>query len=131
MQFSTQLSTTLQGTDDTITSLQGINMATYTELAQLFSVSTLKPQVTAAIAIAAQNIANEDPATPNYTERFTWAAKASSNPSNEANRFLIGVLAANSTATVEQIQNATDAAVQTNVDALVDLFALFDATLTT
>ena len=106
-------------------------MATYTELAQLFSVSTLKPQVTAAIAIAAQNIANESPSTPNHTERFTWAASASSNPSGEASRFLIGVLAANNTATVEQIQNATDAQVQTNVDNLIDLFALFDATLTT
>ena len=106
-------------------------MATYTELAQLFSVSTLKPQITAAIAIAAQNIVNESSSTPNYTERYAWAAKASSNPSNEANRFLIGVLAANNTATVEQIQNATDEQIQINVDGLIDLFALFDALQTT
>lgn len=102
-------------------------MATYIELATLYSRSILNEQITVAIAIAAQNIIDEPDTTPNHSERFKWAAKATGNPGAEADRFLIGVLAANHTATVSQIENATDTQVQNNVDALVNVFALADA----
>lgn len=102
-------------------------MATYQELATLFSESTLKSEITVAIAVSANEILDESPSTPNHAQRYAWAAKATSNPNSEAQRFLIGVLAANKDATVAQIENASDAVIQTNVDGLVDLFALADA----
>lgn len=104
-------------------------MATYQELAELFSLSTLKNEITVAIAVSANEILDEPTSVPNHVERYAWAAKATGAPSAEAQRFLIGVLAANRTATVEQITGATDNQIQTNVDALVDLFALADASI--
>ena len=102
-------------------------MATYTEIAVLYSESALKNQVSVAIASAAQAIVSEADTVPNHAERYDWAARAMSNPGAEAQRFLIGILVANKSASVAQIESATDAAVQSNVDDLVDIFALADA----
>ncbi len=44
-------------------------------------------------------------------------------PESFARRFLAAILAANKNATVTQIQTSTDVAIQTNVDAVVDVFA--------
>lgn len=102
-------------------------MATYTELAQLYSVGTLREIVRVAVVDAALTIIGEDQGTANHAARYVWAAKAIASPDGEATRFLMGILVANKAATVAQIQSATDSAVQSNVDALVDAFALADA----
>lgn len=99
-------------------------MATYQELAQLYSVGTLREQVRVAVVDAAVRIIDEDPGTANHAERLTWAAKAIGNPDAVASQMLMGILVKNKSATVGQIQSASDAAIQTNVDDLVDAFAL-------
>ena len=102
-------------------------MATYNEIATLYSQSILINKVRVAIADVALRISTEPDTTPNHAERLSWAATALSNPGSQGDRFLIGILTANKSATVPQIENASDAAVQTNVDDIVDIFALFDA----
>ena len=104
-------------------------MATYEEIATLYSKSTLKPQITSAVGIAANNVTFEAPSTPNHNERYAWAAKAAQNPDNEANRFLMPVLVLNKDSTVSEIENLDDTTIQGNVDLYIDVFALYDATL--
>ena len=107
-------------------------MATYRELLQLYNERVLKQQVTVAVADAADDILSEDPLTENHAERYAWAANALNNPGREADRMLIAVLVKNKTATVAQIRsvetNDLDNQVLTNVQSLVNLFALSDAT---
>lgn len=103
------------------------NAATYEEIAQLFAEGVHKNKIAVAVSAAALDILNEADTVPNHTERFAWAASAMSNPGGQASRFLIGVLTANRAATVTQIQNASDTAIQNNVNALIDVFALADS----
>lgn len=102
-------------------------MATYDEIATLYSQSALKPQVTSAIGQAANNVIFEAPSTPNHAERYAWAARAAQNPVNEAQRFLMPVLTINNGSTVAQILALDDATIQGNVDLFIDVFALYDA----
>ena len=83
------------------------------------STNTLLNKVTAAIAVKAHAITQE--ASPNQVRR-DWALEALGGPDTDARRILNYVLAANAGATVEQIEGATDTAIQTNVDAAVDFF---------
>ena len=57
------------------------------------------------------------------TERIAWAQRVFSNPDNVAKGVLLYVLGANNTATVAAIKGASDALLQTNVDAAVDALA--------
>ena len=98
-------------------------MASYEEIFDLRNYSPLKNKVTTAVLIAAETIINEDPGTTNHANRLTWAKKVFTNPRVEADRMFMAMLAANKDATVSNIQNATDASIQTNVDAHIDLFA--------
>ena len=98
-------------------------MATYEELFNLRNDSALRNRVTTACVIAAETVANEDIGTANHANRLTGAKAVFANPKAEAVRMFTAVLAANSGATVVQIQTATDAAIQGNVDARIDLFA--------
>lgn len=98
-------------------------MATYTELFGLRNNSELKNKVTAAVVIAAETVMNEDGGTPNHANRLIWAKGVFTSPSSEADRMFWAVLAANNAATVAAITGASDAAIQTNVDDHVDLFA--------
>jgi hypothetical protein len=98
-------------------------MATYDELYGLKDDSGLKNKVTAACIISAESILAEDGGTANHANRLIWAAAVFASPGREADRMYWAVLAANKDATVAQIQSATDAAIQTNVDNHVDLFA--------
>jgi len=98
-------------------------MASYAELYSLRSDSALKNRVNVAVIVAAEAIRSEDGATPNHANRLVWAAAVFAAPSAEADRMFMAILAANKDATVAQIQSATDAAIQTKVDATVDLFA--------
>jgi hypothetical protein len=92
-------------------------MATYAELFNLRSDDGLRNRVAVAVIRKAQALL--DGAGPTSNE-VTWASKALSAPGAEATRLFDYVLAANSAATVTQIQGATDASIQANVDAAVD-----------
>tara|TARA_R110000772_G_scaffold235182_2_gene346779 strand:- start:4235 stop:4534 length:300 start_codon:yes stop_codon:yes gene_type:complete len=89
-------------------------MATYQELFALKSDDDLRNRVSVALVINAQALLI---GTPSAAEA-AWGASVFSNPIGEGDKALMAVLAANSSATVTQIQNATDAAIQTNVDAV-------------
>lgn len=98
-------------------------MATYAELYGLKNDSALRNRVLTACVIAAEAVMNEVDTTPNHANRLIWAAAVFAGPVSEANRMFMAVLAANKDVTVAQIQSASDAAIQTNVDDHVDLFA--------
>lgn len=105
-------------------------MATYQELRALFNDSDLAEKVEVAVAIAANTIASAndtaapfDQAAGAHENRVRWAAAAITGTPTEARRILKLVLAKNESATVAQIQNATDALIQGNVDASVDVIA--------
>lgn len=99
-------------------------MATYVEIRNLFNDSALRNRVATAVIIAANGILAEGAATQ---ARKAWAAKAFASAEQESKRILMAVLAANSGATVVQIQGAPDAALQANVDAAISLFIDADA----
>lgn len=105
-------------------------MASYKQIATLYSESTLKPSITSAVGVAANNIVFEAESTPNHAERYTWAAKAAQNPDSEANRFIMPVLILNKELEVNEIRALDDATVQGNVDLFIDVFALYDAGVT-
>ncbi len=98
-------------------------MATYEELFGLRNNSALKNRVTSSVVIAAETVMNELDTVPNHANRLIWAKAVFANPSAEADRMFWAVLAANSDASVAQIEGASDAAIQTNVDDHIDLFA--------
>lgn len=92
-------------------------MATYLELFALRSDSDLNDKIAVAVAKKAQAIIDE--ATPTAAE-IAWANEAINNPVAKAGTLINYVLAANSEATPAQITGASDASIQTNVNAAVD-----------
>ena len=94
-------------------------MATYDELYTLAGDNALTDRIAVAISIKADAILNDGAAT---AEQKAWAKSAFSNPQGQAKAFQNAVLAANKDATVTQITNATDAAIQTAVDNAVTIF---------
>ena len=98
-------------------------MATYAELFGLKYDPTLKNRVNTAVIVAAETVMNEEPTTDNHVNRKLWAKQVFASPHAESERMYMAVLAANNTFTVEQIQGATDALIQANVDDHIDLFA--------
>ena len=98
-------------------------MATYLELRGLFADGTLKNRIEVACIVAAEGIRTEDEGTNNHANRLVWAKAAFTNPNVIRERMLMALLAANKDATVDTIQSVSDAALQTLVDAAVDLFA--------
>lgn len=97
-------------------------MATYAELRSLFPNSDLLNKVEVACIIAAEAIRNEAPPA-NAAARDAWASKAFSNSGEVARQMLKALLAAEKDTALASILSATDAAIQTRVDAAVDLFA--------
>lgn len=98
-------------------------MATYTELFGLNNNSDLRNKITVACIVAAETIRTELVTVPNHANRLSWASVVFANPAREAERLTWAVLAQNKTATVAQITAASDATIQTAVDAAVDVFA--------
>ena len=98
-------------------------MASYQDLYALKDDSDMQEKVSVACVIAAQAISTDETPPTNQAARLVWAANAMSNPRSVAIPMLWAVLAANANATVLQITGATDAAILTNVEAAVDLFA--------
>ena len=91
-------------------------MATYIELHELRTNDSLRQKVGVACVVAAQVRLAGTPS----AEEAEWARNVITNPGNIANKVINLVLAANKDLTVAQITSATDAAIQTNVDAVVD-----------
>lgn len=92
-------------------------MATYTELYAIDADDEFKNRVAVAVYVAAQAILVE--ATPDAA-RTAWALNAIQDPGQTAKRIARLIVAANKTATVSQILSATDEAIQTNVDEVID-----------
>jgi len=92
-------------------------MATYQELRALSSDSDLIEKVQTAVIVAAHNLSIGTPTTADKS----WIASVLGNPLTVATQATLFVLAANKDATVAQIQGATDASVQANVDDIVPI----------
>lgn len=82
----------------------------------------VQQRVLVAVCIAAMNVLVESDQTPNHAARIAWAQKALADPLAMAKKMIWGVL------TDPVIQGigagATDANIQTSVDALVNNFLL-------
>lgn len=98
-------------------------MATYTELYAIGNNNTLLDKITAAVAIQAEAVRNENPAVANHANRLLWAKAAFENPRDMAQKMTWAILAQNAAATNAQILAATDATILTAVAAAVDVFA--------
>ncbi len=98
-------------------------MATYNELFDLLNNSELRNKISVAVGVSAETIRTELATVPNHTNRLIWSQDAFKNPQRIAREVMWSVIIANRTATVAQILAATDAAIQTNVDDVVDHFA--------
>lgn len=105
-------------------------MASYVELRALYGDEALTKKIEVAVAIAANKIASGndggspfDQAAGKHGLRVQWAKQAITNTSTVAANVLKLVLAANAGLTVTQINNASDAAVQSGVEAVIDALA--------
>lgn len=101
-------------------------MATYAELRGFFNNADLKNKISVACVIAAYSMISQGTPTINQKK---FADVVFKNPDDIAEKVMMAVIAANSSATIAQINNASDAAILSNVNtvlpALVD--ALFGA----
>jgi hypothetical protein len=95
-------------------------MATYAELMQAAGDGGLIAKVRVACVIAADNIRTNGAAT---AAQKTWARSVFNNPEAPQTGMLWSVLAQNKAQTLAAILGATDAQVQTAVDASVALFS--------
>ena len=91
-------------------------MATYAELYALRQDSDLQDKIAVAVVIAAEGKLS---GTPSAAEA-TWARSVVQNPGGTAQAVTNLVLAANKSASSAVILAATDAAIQSIVDAVVD-----------
>ncbi len=98
-------------------------MATYSELHSLIQNSELINKVTVAVGVVADAIRTELPATTNHANRLLWAKDVWEDPRGIARQIMWAVVIANRASTTTAILAATDAAIQSNVDAVVDIFA--------
>lgn len=98
-------------------------MATYSELYNLKSNSLLHNKVEVAIAVAAQAIHNEATNVTNHANRAIWAKQALENPMSKVQEMTWAILVANADAPTASILGASDAAVQSAVNNIVNLFA--------
>ena len=89
-------------------------MASYTELRDLFNDSELSNRVEVAVIVSANSLADN-------ASNNAWVAQAYANPTAEAKKVLMAVLATNAGLDVSAIQGATDAALQTAVDTAVSI----------
>lgn len=97
-------------------------MATYNELRSMFTHDDLRTRTEVAVVIAAEGIFSEDPAIVGHAERLVWAKSVIQSPVESAAAVVLLMLAANKSATVEQISTASDSTIQAKVDSVVDAF---------
>ena len=99
-------------------------MATYLELLTAAESDALRKKVRVACMVAGETIRTESTATVNHAARLLWARAVFDNPVAMADKMLWAVLAANKAVSLTAITGATDAQIQTNVDAAVDVFTV-------
>lgn len=92
-------------------------MATYIELINLRSNSELRGKIQVAVAIKSHAILQETTPSP---ARLSFAEEALRNPESKIEEALWFLLAANKDAAQATIIGATDATIQTHVDAYID-----------
>lgn len=105
--------------------------ATYDELKIALGNQPLKDKVHVSVLISVDKVvrgddvgAGFDPA--NHDNRVAWARRVMSNPEGgpaTATLFFPLLIASNSESPISAIMGATDASIQSQVDAMVDLFA--------
>lgn len=98
-------------------------MATYAELITASQNGVLTDKIKVACFIAAEVVRTEATGTANHANRLLWAKQVYGNPAGEAVRMTWAVLAQNAGAALGAITGASDATVQTAVNAAVDVFA--------
>ncbi len=98
-------------------------MATYAELLTASIDVGLRDKLRVAVVLAAEVVRTEINTTTNHANRLLWSKATYGNPEQEARRMVWAVLAQNQSATFAQIVGASDAAVQTAVNAAIDVFA--------
>lgn len=91
-------------------------MATYAELRVFFNDATLKNKISVACVIAAYTMISSGTPTINQKK---FAEVVFRDPDTIAQKVMMAVIAANSSATSAQISAATDAAVLANVNAVL------------
>ena len=99
-------------------------MATLLELLTAAQSDVLKQKVRAACIVAASTIMTENTATPNHAGRLAWARSVYENPEVIGKKMLWAVIAQNNAVALSAITGASDAAIQTAVNAAIDLFAV-------
>jgi hypothetical protein len=98
-------------------------MATLSELQTMLNDPGLRDKVRAAVVVTAKNVNFESDATPNHAARLVWAKQALSDPNGTAEKVVRYVVAANNTLTLNEITGLSDSAIQSHVDAAVNVFA--------
>lgn len=98
-------------------------MATYSELLQASESEALRNKVRVACVIAAEAIRTEPANTPNRANRLKWARSVLTTPDGDVRAMLWAVLAQNASLSLAAIVGASDAQVQTAVNAAVDVLA--------
>ena len=98
-------------------------MATYDELLTANANTALLNKVRVAVVVAATAVMTESDQTANHANRLKWAKDVFADPGEAGKRMMWPVLAQNKAATLAAITGATDATVQTAVDAAVNVFA--------
>lgn len=94
-------------------------MATFAELVTASGNTGLVEKIKIATLIAADSVRTEGQGVAHHQDRVRWAAKVFSEPDTQATKMIWPVLIQNRTATLAQITGASDAAVQSAVDAAV------------
>lgn len=90
-------------------------MATLLELRQQFNNDDFRNRVTAATVIAANDLLSGTPT----AEQKAFAKSVFASPNSVGEIVTMAVLAANKSATVAQIESATDNAIQNQVNAVI------------
>lgn len=98
-------------------------MAAYDELLLASEDAGFNKKVRVACIVAAEKIRVESTSVTNHAARVVWAKAVFADPVAEARRMSWAVLAQNRAFTYAQIVGASDASVQTAVDAAIDVFA--------
>lgn len=97
--------------------------ATYDELATLESDPDLQKKVEVALWVAVATIAAEDPGTTNHANRLKHAKQLMGDSDGYKAKYMKFLIGANADQELAAIQQASDAAVQTKVNAAIDIFA--------
>lgn len=98
-------------------------MATFAELTGIAQSNVLLVKMAAAVAIQAEVVRTEAPATANHDNRLKWSKQVFMDPAAMAQKMIWAVLAQNAALSSAQITGASDAALLSAVAAAVDVFA--------